>query len=31
MKVGLLIGCVQRVVFPQVNQATVNVLAGRGL
>jgi glycolate oxidase iron-sulfur subunit len=30
MKVGLLIGCVQRVVFPHVNQATVNVLAAEG-
>ena len=30
MKVGLLAGCVQRVVFPQVNQATVNVLAAEG-
>jgi glycolate oxidase iron-sulfur subunit len=30
MKVGLLVGCVQRVVFPAVNQATVNVLVAEG-
>lgn len=30
MKVGLLTGCVQRLVFPQVNRATVNVLAAEG-
>jgi len=30
MTVGLLTGCVQRVVFPQVNTATVNVLAAEG-
>jgi glycolate oxidase iron-sulfur subunit len=30
MKVGLLTGCVQRVIFPHVNQATVNVLAAEG-
>jgi glycolate oxidase iron-sulfur subunit len=30
MTVGLLTGCVQRVVFPHVNQATVNVLAAEG-
>ena len=30
MKVGLLVGCVQRVVFPKVNQATVNVLSAEG-
>ena len=30
LKVGLLIGCVQRVVFPKVNQSTVNVLAAEG-
>jgi glycolate dehydrogenase iron-sulfur subunit len=30
MKVGLLTGCVQRVVFPQVNVATVSVLAAEG-
>src|SRR5216110_3246271 len=30
MAVGLLTGCVQRVVFPQVNTATVNVLAAEG-
>ncbi len=28
--VGLLTGCVQRVIFPHVNQATVNVLAAEG-
>jgi glycolate dehydrogenase iron-sulfur subunit len=28
--VALLTGCVQRVIFPQVNQATVNVLAAEG-
>lgn len=30
MKVGLLTGCVQRLVFPHVNEATVNVLAAEG-
>jgi glycolate oxidase iron-sulfur subunit len=30
MTVGLLTGCVQRVIFPHVNQATVNVLAAEG-
>jgi glycolate oxidase iron-sulfur subunit len=30
LKVGLLIGCVQRVVFSQVNAATVNVLSAEG-
>src|SRR5439155_290201 len=30
MTVGLLTGCVQRAVFPQVNTATVNVLAAEG-
>jgi glycolate dehydrogenase iron-sulfur subunit len=30
LTVGLLLGCVQRVVFPQVNEATVNVLAAEG-
>ena len=30
MTVGLLTGCVQRLVFPQVNAATVNVLAAEG-
>ena len=30
MTIGLLTGCVQRVVFPQVNSATVNVLAAEG-
>ena len=31
LKVGLLTGCVQRLVFPQVNGATINVLAAEGL
>jgi glycolate oxidase iron-sulfur subunit len=30
LTVGLLTGCVQRVVFPQVNAATVNVLSAEG-
>ncbi|MBI3049845.1 MAG: 4Fe-4S dicluster domain-containing protein [Acidobacteria bacterium] len=30
MTVGLLTGCVQRLAFPHVNQATVNVLAAEG-
>ncbi|MBI4886092.1 MAG: 4Fe-4S dicluster domain-containing protein [Acidobacteria bacterium] len=30
LKVGLLTGCVQRLAFPRVNQATVNVLAEEG-
>jgi glycolate oxidase iron-sulfur subunit len=30
LSVGLLTGCVQRLVFPRVNQATVNVLAHEG-
>jgi glycolate oxidase iron-sulfur subunit len=30
MTVGLLTGCVQRVIFPHVKQATVNVLAAEG-
>jgi glycolate oxidase iron-sulfur subunit len=30
MKVGVLTGCVQRVVFPRINEATVNVLAAEG-
>jgi glycolate oxidase iron-sulfur subunit len=30
LKVGLLIGCVQRVVFPHVNRATARVLAAEG-
>ena len=30
LKVGLLVGCVQRVVFPAVNQATVNVFVAEG-
>ena len=30
MTVALLTGCVQRVIFPHVNQATVNVLAAEG-
>jgi glycolate dehydrogenase iron-sulfur subunit len=30
LTVGLLIGCVQRLAFPQVNDATVNVLAAEG-
>ena len=30
MTVGLLTGCVQRVIFPNVNTATVNVLAAEG-
>jgi glycolate oxidase iron-sulfur subunit len=30
LTVGLLTGCVQRVVFPQVNDATVNVLSAEG-
>jgi len=30
LKVGLLIGCVQRLVFPNVNRATVNVLTAEG-
>jgi glycolate dehydrogenase iron-sulfur subunit len=30
MTVGLLTGCVQRVIFPRVNAATVNVLAAEG-
>jgi glycolate oxidase iron-sulfur subunit len=30
LKVGLLVGCVQRVVFPEVNNATVRVLAAEG-
>jgi glycolate dehydrogenase iron-sulfur subunit len=30
LTVGLLTGCVQRVVFPQVNEATVNVLSAEG-
>ncbi|HKB10845.1 MAG TPA: heterodisulfide reductase-related iron-sulfur binding cluster, partial [Vicinamibacterales bacterium] len=30
LTVGLLTGCVQRVVFPQVNDATVNVLSSEG-
>ena len=30
LTVGLLTGCVQRVIFPHVNQATVNVLAAEG-
>src|SRR5947199_10567452 len=30
LTVGLLTGCVQRVVFPQVNAATVDVLAAEG-
>jgi glycolate oxidase iron-sulfur subunit len=30
MTVGLLTGCVQRVIFPHVNQATINVLAAEG-
>jgi glycolate oxidase iron-sulfur subunit len=30
LTVGLLTGCVQRLVFPQVNEATVNVLAAEG-
>ena len=30
LTVGLLTGCVQRMVFPQVNAATVNVLAAEG-
>jgi glycolate oxidase iron-sulfur subunit len=30
LKVGLLTGCVQRLAFPQVNQATINVLAAEG-
>ena len=30
LRVGVLAGCVQRVVFPQVNQATVRVLAAEG-
>jgi glycolate dehydrogenase iron-sulfur subunit len=30
LTVGLLTGCVQRLVFPQVNAATVNVLAAEG-
>jgi glycolate oxidase iron-sulfur subunit len=29
-RVGVLIGCVQRLAFPQVNRATVNVLAAEG-
>ena len=31
LTVGLLTGCVQRLVFPHVNEATVNVLAAEGL
>ena len=30
LKVGLLVGCVQRVVFPDVNDATVRVLSAEG-
>ena len=30
LKAGLLTGCVQRLTFPQVNQATINVLAAEG-
>jgi glycolate oxidase iron-sulfur subunit len=30
LTVGLLTGCVQRIVFPQVNEATVNVLSAEG-
>jgi glycolate oxidase iron-sulfur subunit len=30
MKVGLLTGCVQRLVFPQVHKATINVLSAEG-
>ena len=30
LKVGLLTGCVQRLAFPQVNRATINVLAAEG-
>jgi len=30
LTIGLLTGCVQRVVFPQVNDATVNVLSAEG-
>jgi len=30
LKVGLLAGCVQRLAFPQVNRATINVLAAEG-
>jgi glycolate oxidase iron-sulfur subunit len=30
LKVGLLTGCVQRLAFPRVNQATINVLAAEG-
>ena len=30
LKVGLLTGCVQRLTFPQVNRATINVLAAEG-
>jgi glycolate oxidase iron-sulfur subunit len=30
LKVGLLTGCVQRLVFPHVNDATINVLAAEG-
>ena len=30
LTVGLLTGCVQRLVFPHVNEATVNVLAAEG-
>jgi glycolate oxidase iron-sulfur subunit len=30
LKVGVLVGCVQRVAFPQVNEATVNVLSAEG-
>ena len=30
LRVGLLTGCVQRIVFPHVNRATVNVLAHEG-
>jgi glycolate oxidase iron-sulfur subunit len=29
-RVGLLVGCVQRLAFPQVNRATINVLAAEG-
>ncbi len=30
LKAGLLIGCVQRLAFPEVNRATINVLAAEG-
>ena len=30
LKAGVLTGCVQRLTFPQVNQATINVLAAEG-